>query len=249
MGNLTSSNDALLDFIGSVNMTQYIGDKLDKRKPSNQGCDPICFAHATATVIQLVLMRIEGRVIPDFEILKQDIVENYYNKSRTQELGVYRWINVFLAEKLKSYGLRHREVDENGARRALNQRRPCVTVFYLRESQMNRLQNYGFVGPRNRTLTRDDFINGISLTGELNGHAVVLIASSSKELTFLNSWGTGWENGGDFQSQTQMSLVTSSTLKFILKIQILQWMREWLCAHEQWIRLIIGSNPLKKSGL
>ena len=55
--------DVLLDIIGCVQLDAYIDKKHahTHRKPSNQRWLPTCYAHATAAVIHMALLRIVGR--------------------------------------------------------------------------------------------------------------------------------------------------------------------------------------------
>lgn len=57
------SADALLDIIGRVHFDDYINNAhLNvRRQPSNQGKAGVCYAHATASVVHMALLRIVAR--------------------------------------------------------------------------------------------------------------------------------------------------------------------------------------------
>lgn len=75
------SADALLDIIGCVQLDAYINNKhtRTRRKPSNQHRSPTCYAHATAAVIHMALLRIVGREggYPSMKLIRDWIIENF----------------------------------------------------------------------------------------------------------------------------------------------------------------------------
>ena len=122
------SCDALVDVIGKVPLADYINLSNEAFEPKAQE-KQTCYANATATVLHLAMNRIVGREggIPTFEDIYQRIVDEY-GKSSAHTKDV-------LEKVCKEYRLQYRTVDEIGARKAINERRPVIFRFSLYERQ------------------------------------------------------------------------------------------------------------------
>lgn len=78
------SSDALLDIMGRVGLDTYINNEhvRTRQNSSNQGDSGTCYAHATATVIHMALLRIDGRVggCPSIDQIRQRILKPFQKR-------------------------------------------------------------------------------------------------------------------------------------------------------------------------
>lgn len=129
---LFTTNDALADVVGKVSLNKYINQNIEGFAPTNQRSFPICWSHASATVIHMATARIVGRPLPTFEQIKSDIFDpngfNFQNNHGYDPNFVLRTI-------LPKYKLHHRVVDEKGARLAVQNKRPCIATFRISRLQ------------------------------------------------------------------------------------------------------------------
>ncbi|CAF4126014.1 unnamed protein product, partial [Rotaria magnacalcarata] len=124
MNYISDHDDVLLNMVGRVSLDMYINAANSSFSVKEQsGCT--CYAHAVATVFHLAMRRIEGREngVPDFA----DICHKLINKFGERGAITEKVLNIYAPE----YRLHYREVDEIGARQAINQRRPVVATFLL----------------------------------------------------------------------------------------------------------------------
>jgi hypothetical protein len=75
------TTDRLLGIIGSVHLDKYINDRhvRTRRRPSDQGHSPTCYAHAAAAVIHMALIRISGRIggYPSMRKIRRRILASF----------------------------------------------------------------------------------------------------------------------------------------------------------------------------
>jgi hypothetical protein len=188
---LLSSNDALLQLIGQVDMRQYVNGVIGGFQARNQGNEGTCYAHAVGTVVHMALSRIVGRKVPPFEMIRDELKRQYGTDG-----AITRDV---LTQRLPGYKLHFNEVDEQGARRAILGQRPCVARFRLDGLEWAQFKEFYRRTP-NQILSRTA-MNALHVPPEAvgGGHAVVLVRCSPKCLTFLNSWGTAWGDNGFFR--------------------------------------------------
>ncbi len=89
-----------------------------------------------AAVFHLAMSRIEGRDggVPKFEELRDHFINEYgVNRAITEEV-IKQWA--------PHYRLRWKEVDEEGARQAVNARRPVVAKFKLSSANWARFKEF-----------------------------------------------------------------------------------------------------------
>ncbi|CAF3621899.1 unnamed protein product [Fusarium graminearum] len=127
------SADALLYIIGRIHFDDYIDNAhLNiRRQPSDQGKAAVCYAHATASVVHMALLRIVSRDggVPSFHQIRTRIL------TRFPETVEGRYAVDVLTEACKWYlPLQFHEVDENQARQAVLRRRPVLATFNLSKS-------------------------------------------------------------------------------------------------------------------
>jgi len=227
------SADALLDVVGRVRLDAYISQKhvRSARKPSNQRRSPTCYAHATAAVIHMALLRIVGRDAgyPTIKEIRRKIVKQFRpNQSGWDMEQMLRMATTLYRP------LQFRKVDEDGARQAVLHRRPVLTTFYLSESGWDTFtQHFGSVATSSLVLTRDHMASHRSLPDD-GGHTVVLFKCDPHSLTFLNSWGKEWGNKGSFsiEDHTVLELDDASEATSVCFYDV-YWLEEDLTAIEQ----------------
>jgi hypothetical protein len=186
---MAESNDTLLDMLGYVSMDVYINianAMFDAKKQTG----PTCYANAVAAVFHLAMSRIGGRDggVPDFFDMRD-------RPTKPDEV---------LKAWAPFYRLRYKKVEELEARQAINARRPLVATFRLRKEQWDAFIEF-YENNRQGILQARDLQTGSSST-ETSGHAVVLMRCDATSLTFMNSWGTQFANGGFFKVKDQSVL-------------------------------------------
>jgi hypothetical protein len=194
---VTESNDALLNIFGRVSLDKYINSANSTFEPKTQK-GGTCYANAVAAVLHLAMNRIEGREggVPEFFKLREELIKVYGERGANTAYLLNKWT--------PKYRLKYGMVDELGARQAINARRPVVAIFSLYEQQWTAFSKFYKDNPQG-ILERKDLGTHRSLT-DLCGHAVVLIKCDPKSLTFMNSWGTAFADGGFFKVRNQSVL-------------------------------------------
>ena len=185
---MTMSCDALVELIGKVDLATLINQKNAQFPVKEQELET-CYANAVAAVFHLAMHRIVGREggYPCFKKIRQRIVDEYGYRGANTE--------IVLNNVSKLYRLHVSQVDEKGARRAINMRRPVVARFIWSGKERQKFEEFFKCYPKG--ILKKDHLRGASQTNA-SGHAVVLTRCSPKGLTFMNSWGEKFANGGFF---------------------------------------------------
>ena len=125
---LSKPCNALVDVIEKVNLADLI-NVTNAEFPPTQQHEDTCYASACAAVLNLAMHRIVGREggIPGFKELRKKLIAKYGEDGKRSE--------VVLNEVCPEYRLHVRTVDETGARKAINERRPVVARFSLFNEQ------------------------------------------------------------------------------------------------------------------
>ena len=187
---LIKGNDALFDLIGKIDFEKYINNNINSFIPVRQH-GGTCYAHAIATVIHMSLSRIYGRIPPSFEEIKNNLI-NIYGKDGAITKNV-------LTNELPKYKLHFKEVNELEAKEAILKGRPCIFTFYLDKIGWAKFKKF-YDENKGGKLTKEIFDNINNYGDDEDGrHAVVFVRYGSNYLEFINSWGTGWNNGGFFR--------------------------------------------------
>ena len=131
---ITKGCDALVDILAKVSLAMYINQANDGFKAVEQNGDT-CYANAVAAVLHLAMQRIVKREggIPDFDVIRQQIVGKYGDNAITR---------VVLENVCPKYRLHFRTVDETGARKAINERRPVITIFRWYEQEYKKFYRF-----------------------------------------------------------------------------------------------------------
>ena len=194
---MTENNNVLLNMISRVSLDMYINAAISTFEPKSQK-GGTCYAHAVATVFHLAMRRIYGREngVPDFADICQKLIDEYGKEGAVTENVLRIWA--------PKYRLQYEKVDELGARQAINRRRPVVATFHLDAKQWDAFSEF-YENNREGSLETKDL--GPSTVGaKTAGHAVVLMKCDPKSLTFINSWGPEFADGGFFRVRNQAVL-------------------------------------------
>ena len=194
--NFIDNNELLLFAIGKDWLNEYLGNEINKFEAKDQGYEGTCYAYASATAIHLTLLGYYGESSETFEEIKNNLVNIYGRKSS--------FTKKVLEQQSKKYKYRIKEVDEKGARQAINNYHICVARFSLTRIEMSKFTR--FFNEINKTgiltkkllETTPPYNSEKNLPKEkqeeLKHHSIVLISAKNGYLRFLNSWG---ENFGD----------------------------------------------------
>ncbi|KAF5656985.1 hypothetical protein FCIRC_13419 [Fusarium circinatum] len=200
------SADALLDIVGQIRHDDYINNEhlAIRRRPTDQGQRGICYAHAAASVIHMALLRIAFRAggIPSFNQIRDRILSSYPETEDGQ------YVTEVLSDACIWYRPLHfDEVDEEGARQAVLQRRPVLATFGLSEKGWDEFCDHFDEDSTMRTavLTESKMAPHFDKIHD-GGHAVVLVSCDPNSLTFLNSWGSAWGDNGTFTIESPVVL-------------------------------------------
>ena len=191
------SQDALSDFIVSVDLDLYINREVKgyKAKKGQEEDEGTCYAHASATVLHLSMRRTLGREgsYPDFEELKDEFI-NRFGKDGASTFSV-------LQEMCPKYRLRCKQVDLEGAMKAITSSRPVVATFRLTEHEWANFDKFYERNPKGILTKKEIDITARPSDTSTTGHAVVLTSFDSECLRLLNSYGEDWADSGFFRVQ------------------------------------------------
>jgi hypothetical protein len=227
------SADALLDVVGRVRLDAYINDEHFRlfRTPSDQNSESTCYAHATAAVIHMALLRIVGREggYPSIEDIRSRILETFPPGPDGRAVE-----DVLQAAMTWYRPLRYREVNEDGARQAVLRRRPVLTTFRLSYTGWEAFGiHFQDEVTATSVLTRRH-MSPYRSWPDGGGHAVVLVRCDPTSLTFLNSWGSDWGNHGSFSVEDHTVLQLDGTYRASpVRFYDVYWLEDDLTASER----------------
>ena len=127
--------DVLVDVLEKVPLATYINQYNADFKPKTQQ-GGTCYANAIAATFHLAMHRIVGREggIPDFYAIRERIIREYGQHGANTR-------NV-LEKVCQEYRLHCREVNETGARQAINRRHPVVATFRLHDEEWDNFSRF-----------------------------------------------------------------------------------------------------------
>ena len=127
--------DALVDILEKVDLATYINKTKAEFEPQLQE-GGTCYANAIAAVFHLSMHRIVGREggIPDFYEIRKRIIDEYGIEGASTKM--------VLRNICQEYRLQYKEVDETGARQAINERRPVIARFSLYDEQWKKFSAF-----------------------------------------------------------------------------------------------------------
>lgn len=197
------SQDALSDLLMNVSLDMYINSNNESFKAKDQGDDETCYAFVAATVIHLSINRIVGREggYPDFDDILCNIIQRYGTKKES----TFK----VLQQVCPEYRLKCRQIDIDGALKAIREKRPVVAIYRLTDDEMQLFSDF-FYYNKTGILSKQDIDitkRSESITpADLNGHAVVLTSFNAECLRLMSSYGDGWADCGFFRVQNAQIL-------------------------------------------
>ncbi|KAL6158936.1 hypothetical protein ACJQWK_03073 [Exserohilum turcicum] len=202
------SAETVLDILGRIDMDKYVDDENVRNcsNPSDQGNAGVCYAHAAAFVLHSALLRIVGRTnsYPTIEQIRNRILNEFRARDRgwnTEEV---------LRTAIKWYPpLRFDKVDEDAARQAVLRRRFILSTFHLPQPGWDAFgRHFGGSAASCRDVLSREIMKPYRDLKAAGGHAVALVGCAPQSLTFVNSWGKNWGDGGRFSVEDSHSLTS-----------------------------------------
>ena len=125
---------SLANLLASTEVSYYVNSNINQNKAQNQGETKTCYANAVATTICLASARVWGR-----ETLKFfDVREKLINKFGKEGANIYKVLN-----EVSLYRLKYKTLDEEeDARKAIINTRPCLATFKLNGIQAQNFKEY-----------------------------------------------------------------------------------------------------------
>ena len=116
------------------------------------------------------------------------------------------------ANFFKDKRLHLEKIEMLNAINAIFRGRFILCSFYLNDKQWNNFYTFHSERPT-EIIDRNILNNGCSPNeGKLSGHAIILIEVKENYLKFLNSWGSGWGEGGTFK--IEINSITEFRMEF-----------------------------------
>ena len=153
--------DALVHVLEKINLADYINVTNAEFMPKQQQGET-CYANACAAVLNLAMHRIVDREggVPSFKELRKKLIAKYGEHGKRSE--------VVLNEVCPEYRLRVRTVDETGARKAINERRPVVARFSWYVEQYKMFKEFYEIENTPKGILKKENIEGQFLTMHAN---------------------------------------------------------------------------------
>ena len=189
------SQEALSDLLANVDLDVYINRSVRDYEAQEEQEGNTCYAHASATVLHLIMKRIHGRrgKIPTFDELKDEMIGHFGKKASS--------IGEALERMCRKYHLRYEPVGLKGAMEAVASSRPVIATFKLTSKEWDRFKNFFKTNGKGILTKKEIDITARPPKPKRSGHAVVLTSFNSEYLRLLNSWRADWGDKGFFKVQ------------------------------------------------
>ena len=189
------SQEALSDLLANVDLDVYINRSVRDYEAQKEQEGNTCYAHASATVLHLIMKRIHGRrgKIPTFDELKDEMIGHFGKKASS--------IGKALERMCRKYRLRYEPVQLKGAMEAVASSRPVIATFKLTSKEWDRFKNFFKTNGKGILTKKEIDITARPPKPKRSGHAVVLTSFNSEYLRLLNSWRADWGDKGFFKVQ------------------------------------------------
>ena len=193
--NVVCSQEALSDLLADVYLDVYINQSVRDYEAQEKQEGNTCYAHASATVLHLIMKRIHGRrgKVPTFDELKDEMIGHFGKEASS--------IGKTLERMCRKYHLRYEPVDLKGAMEAVASSRPVIATFKLTGKEWDRFKNFFKTNGKGILTKKEIDITARPSNPKRSGHAVVLTSFNSEYLRLLNSWGADWGDNGFFKVQ------------------------------------------------
>ena len=187
--------EALSDLLANVHLDVYINRSVRDYKAQKEQEGNTCYAHASATVLHLIMKRIHGRrgKIPTFDELKDEMIGHFGKKASS--------IGEVLERMCRKYSLRYEPVNLKGAMEAVASSRPVIATFKLTRKERDRFKNFFKTNGKGILTKKEIDITARPPKPKRSGHAVVLTSFNSEYLRLLDSRGSDWADNGFIKVQ------------------------------------------------
>ena len=187
--------EALSDLLANVDLDVYINRSVRDYKAQKEQEGNTCYAHASATVLHLIMKRIHGRrgKIPTFDELKDEMIGHFGKEASS--------IGEALERMCRKYHLRYEPVGLKGAMEAVASSRPVIATFKLTRKEWDRFKEFFITNGKGILTKKEIDITARPSKPKRFGHAVVLTSFNSEYLRLLNSWRADWGDKGFFKVQ------------------------------------------------
>ena len=193
--NVVCYQEALSGLLADVDLDDYINHSLRDYEAQKEQEGNTCYAHASATVLHLIMKRIHGRrgKIPTFDELKDEMIGHFGKEASS--------IGEALERMCRKYRLRYEPVNLKGAMEAVASSRPVIATFKLTGKEWDRFKNFFKTNGKGILTKKEIDIRARPPKPKRSGHAVVLTSFNSEYLRLLNSWRADWGDKGFFKVQ------------------------------------------------
>ena len=189
------SQEALSNLLANVYLDVYINQSVRNYEAQEEQEGNTCYAHASATVLHLIMKRIHGRrgKIPTFDELKDEMIGHFGKEASS--------IGEALERMCRKYHLRYEPVGLKGAMEAVASSRPVIATFKLTRKEWDRFKEFFITNGKGILTKKEIDITARPSKPKRFGHAVVLTSFNSEYLRLLNSWRADWGDKGFFKVQ------------------------------------------------
>ena len=189
------SQEALSNLLANVYLDVYINQSVRNYEAQEEQEGNTCYAHASATVLHLIMKRIHGRrgKIPTFDELKDEMIGHFGKEASS--------IGEALERMCRKYHLRYEPVGLKGAMEAVASSRPVIATFKLTSKERDRFKEFFITNGKGILTKKEIDITARPSKPKRFGHAVVLTSFNSEYLRLLNSWRADWGDKGFFKVQ------------------------------------------------
>ena len=195
---VSSDHDALASIIMEISLDIYITYKNISFGPQPKQIGGTCYAHASATVLHLAMLRIFHREggHPDFDKLRDKLIDRFGVEGANVER--------LLREVCPEYRLHYEKVNTEQAMSAITSGRPILATFHLTGGEWESFSQFYETTPKGILTRKEIDIRKRPRCSSTEGHAVVLTTYNSKsgQLRLMNSWGMEWGDSGFFNVES-----------------------------------------------
>ena len=189
------SQEALSNLLANVYLDVYINQSVRNYEAQEEQEGNTCYAHASATVLHLIMKRIHGRrgKIPTFDELKDEMIGHFGKEASS--------IGEALERMCRKYHLRYEPVGLKGAMEAVASSRPVIATFKLTRKEWDRFKEFFITNGKGILTKKEIDITARPSNPKRFGHAVVLTSFNSEYLRLLDSRGSDWADSGFIKVQ------------------------------------------------
>ena len=126
--NSKENPNSLMNLLSSTSINDYVNSNVINKFKAKEQIGETCYANAISAGICLSSAKVIGRPKLDFFEIRQKIIDKYHTPNGGNTFKI-------LDEFSVNYRLHNKKVNEDGARKAIMETRPCVARFELTKMQ------------------------------------------------------------------------------------------------------------------